>query len=214
MAKDSIGTLFILFIIAFSLAIGNWIIPSTYLQVLLSLSVLLFVFSLYFFRDPNRSVPDDDHQVLAAGDGRVIAIEDVFEDSFLNADAVQVSIFLSVFDVHVNRVPISGMVEFFRYKKGDFLAAYKKDSSIVNEQTIIGIDNGKTKVLFKQIAGIIARRIICNLREGMPTKKGERFELIKFGSRIDMILPKKEITVQVRLKQKVKGGVTVIGVIR
>jgi len=142
----------------------------------------------------------------------VIEIVQEKEPDFIGAETTRISIFLNLFDVHVNRTPIAGKVEFFRYKKGAFLKAYKSAASDVNEQTVIGIQDAKNRrVLFKQIAGLIARRIVCYLREGHEVGVGERFGMIKFGSRVDVFLPA-GVDIKVKLQDKVKGGESILGV--
>ncbi|MCG8603771.1 phosphatidylserine decarboxylase, partial [bacterium] len=145
------------------------------LQVLSVVTVLLFLLTVYFFRDPERTIPEGSDIVLSPADGKVVEIKEETENEFLKAVATRVSIFLSVFDVHVNRVPIGGTVEHFRYQRGSFVNAQKSLASDVNEQTVIGIQNETNRVLFKQIAGLLARRIVCDIRQGNRVKKGERF---------------------------------------
>ncbi len=182
-------------------------------ELLLSFSIVLTLFGmfvLFFFRDPERAIKFEDTDILSPGDGVVVSINEVNEDEFFKTKVQRISIFLSVFNVHVNRVPINGKVEYFRYQKGSFRAAFKEEASAVNEQTIIGIVNNNKKVLFKQIAGLIARRIVCTLEEGLQTKAGDRCGLIRFGSRVDVFLPSNAETTVVK-GQKVTGGITVIG---
>ena len=125
---------------------------------------------------------------------------------------MRISIFLSIFDVHINRIPISGKVSYYNYNPGAFLPAYREKASLLNEQTSIGITNGVHKVLVRQIAGLLARRIVCTIREGEDVLQGSRFGLIKFGSRVDLFLPP-GVHLQIEKGQKVKGGETVIGVL-
>jgi len=173
----------------------------------------LTIFVLYFFRDPQRAITEGANNILSPADGKVVDIREHFEDEFLQEKCTRVSIFLSVFNVHVNRIPMAGAVKYFRYQTGAFVNAYKSDASEINEQTVIGIENGKCNILFKQIAGLIARRIVCNVREGNTVNLGERFGIIKFGSRVDIFFPK-NVDVKVKLKEKVKGGQSIIGVIK
>jgi len=191
---------------------GAVVTPFWHLTVIAVVSVLLTLLVLYFFRDPERNIPSEANLVLSPADGRVVEICEEVENDYLREKVQRVSIFLSVFDVHVNRIPVSGKVGFFRYKKGSFVQAYKSEASDVNEQTVIGIESGGVKILFKQIAGIIARRIVCHVREGNEVTAGERFGMIKFGSRVDIFLPM-NVEVKVVLKQKVKAGESIIGVI-
>lgn len=179
--------------------------------VLLVLSVFLISFTLYFFRDPLRNIPTDlkDGDVLSPADGKVMMIEEVEENEFLKAPAKVIGIFLSPLNVHVNRVPISGVVKFYQYIKGEFIAAYDHNSADKNERTVIGIEGKKFKVLFKQITGFVARRIVCELRVGDKVKRGDTFGMIKFGSRTDVILPANAI-IKVSVNQKVTGGITLL----
>ncbi|HDP98109.1 MAG TPA: phosphatidylserine decarboxylase family protein [bacterium] len=137
-------------------------------------------------------------------------IEEVEEEIFFKQKVRLISIFMSVLDVHVNRMPIDGRVTYFNYQRGKFHRAFKDDASYENEQTVIGIENPRTRLLFKQIAGIIARRIVCPVREGWKVQKGERFGMIKFGSRVDIFLPN-NVNLLVKLNEHVKAGETIIG---
>ena len=179
--------------------------------ILLAVSVLLFGFVIYFFRDPIRMLPDGikEREVISPADGKVMMIEEIDEDRFLRSRAKMIGIFLSPLNVHVNRVPASGKVEFFEYVRGEYIVAFDHKSSEKNERTIIGISNPNYRVLFRQIAGFVARRIVCNLRPGDNVKRGEKFGMIKFGSRVDVILPVNTI-VKVSVNQKVTGGETII----
>ncbi|MBN2366011.1 MAG: phosphatidylserine decarboxylase family protein [Calditrichaeota bacterium] len=172
-------------------------------------------FNLLFFRDPDRSVPANTDVILSPADGKVIQITEVSENEFFKEKVTRVSIFLSVFDVHVNRSPFSGTVEYFRYKRGSFLPAFKEDASLENEQTAIGIrDDRGRQIMFTQIAGIIARRIVCELREGHQTSAGERMGMIRYGSRADIYFRPEEVELSVKPGDKVQGGETIIGVFK
>lgn len=168
------------------------------------------LFLMYFFRDPERRSPANDRYVLSPADGRIISIEKVAEDEFLHDTVQRISIFMSPLNVHVNRIPVNGTVQYYRYKKGKFLAAYTPESSAENEQTVIGIQNGNFKVLFKQIAGVLARRIVCRLTEGDTVKQGARFGLIKLGSRVDVFLPL-SVKIRVEMNQRVTAGESILG---
>lgn len=179
--------------------------------VLLAVSVLLFGFVIFFFRDPIRMLPDGikDNDIISPADGKVMMIEEINEDKFLKSKAKLIGIFLSPLNVHVNRVPVSGKIELLEYVKGDYIVAFDHKSSERNERTLIGITNPEFKVLFKQIAGFVARRIVCSLRTGDNVVKGEKFGMIKFGSRVDVVLPVNSI-IRVSVNQRVKGGKTII----
>ncbi len=178
--------------------------------VLAGIFALLTVFNLYFFRDPERQPPDDPHAIVSPADGTIIEIKEVEEPEYFRGKVRQISIFLSVFNVHVNRIPISGKVEYVAYHPGKFLAAFKDKASLDNEQTAIGISDAYgRRVLFKQIAGLIARRIVCHVKEGQQVTVGERMGLIRYGSRVDVFF---DLSARVLVKkgQKVKGGETVL----
>jgi phosphatidylserine decarboxylase len=174
--------------------------------------VLLLLFTLYFFRDPDRNTPKGDNLVVAPADGEVVAISPLREEEYLKKDAIQVSIFMSPLNVHVNRFPISGTVGFYRYIPGEYIMAFEEKSSVRNERTLIGIENARCRVLFKQVAGFIARRIVAHVSVGDHAGAGERFGMIKFGSRVDVIVPR-EAGISVKLGEKTVGGETVIAVI-
>jgi phosphatidylserine decarboxylase len=167
------------------------------------------VFTLYFFRDPDRVIPSDEAAVLAPADGKIVLIKDLHDDEYLKGDAVQISIFMSPLNVHVNRFPIAGEVTYFRHFPGEFLVAFDEKSSTRNERTHIGIENGSCRVLFKQIAGFIARRIVAEVHEGDKVAAGDRFGMIKFGSRLDILIPK-TADVKVRLGEKTVAGETIL----
>lgn len=198
-------------VIIFTLA--GFICSAIIAKLLMVSSWIFLLFTFYFFRDPERIIPPDENAIVSAADGKVVEIKEIVENQYLQSNAKQISVFMSIFNVHVNRIPMSGQVGFFEYRSGKFVKAYKQAASKENEQTVIGIENPHCKILIKQIAGILARRIVCHLREGFHVQRGERFGMIKFGSRVDMILPSSaKITVQ--LNQKVKGGETIIAKIQ
>lgn len=209
-AKDGlsivIGT-FVFFIVSF--AAWRWIQHPVLLIITIIIG-LLSLFNLYFFRDPERTIPNNPRAVLSPADGKVVQIVNVEDTEYFHGRVQRISIFLSVFNVHVNRVPISGRVDYFAYHPGRFLAAFKEKASLENEQTAIGMVNDQGhRVFFKQIAGIIARRIVCHLREGQIRSAGERMGMIRYGSRVDVLLPF-EAKVQVKIGQVVKGGESVL----
>lgn len=179
---------------------------------LIGIFLALFLFTLNFFRDPHRVTPQGDNLIIAPADGKVVLIKELREDEYLKADAVQVSIFMSPLDVHVNRYPINGSVGYFKHIPGKYLVAMEEKSSEANERTHIGVDNGKMKVLFKQIAGFVARRIEAPISVGDEAVAGERFGMIKFGSRVDVIMPK-GVELRVKLGERTVAGETVIAVV-
>ena len=171
----------------------------------------LLVFTMNFFRDPDRTTPQGDDLVISPADGKVVLIKEVDEEEYLRARGIQVSIFMSPLNVHVNRYPISGRVEYFQHVPGEYLVAFEEKSSTRNERTHIGVQNDRTKVLFKQIAGFIARRIVAPIRVGDMAVAGDRFGMIKFGSRVDVIVPKAYV-VKVKVGDKAVAGETIVAV--
>lgn len=176
---------------------------------LIILAVLLLVFTLNFFRDPDRTPPKTENVVLSPADGKVLIIKDVFEKRYLDSEAQQVSIFMSPLNVHVNRIPISGKVEFLNYIEGEYLVAYHDKADSLNERSEIGINYGDGKLLFTQVAGFVARRIVYDLKLNDEVKIGERFGMIKFGSRVDVIIPK-DWKIKVNEGETVKAGETIL----
>ena len=171
------------------------------------------LFVLQFFRNPNRTGSQEEGVVLSPADGEIISVELVQEERFLKEKAIKISVFMNIFNVHVNRSPYSGVVKKISYSEGKFFAANAEKASLENEQNAILLETDKgKKILFIQIAGLIARRIICYAQEGDRLVKGERCGIIKFGSRVDLYLPP-DSRVAVKVKDKVKGGETVIGVL-
>jgi phosphatidylserine decarboxylase len=165
-------------------------------------------FVAYFFRDPERSIPTGSGLLLAPADGKIVTVSSLQNDP-IQPSGTLVSIFLSVFDVHINRAPMSGTVVDVRYQPGKFLPAFRADASDLNEQNMVTLQAGETRVIIKQIAGILARRIVCRVRAGDKLSPGERFGLIRFGSRVDILIPP-EFAVSARLGQRVRGGESVL----
>jgi len=176
---------------------------------LVALPVVLAAFFLWFFRDPNRTIPQGPGLVVSPGDGLVTEAEWIETGS---GSRLRLSIFLNVFDVHVNRAPVSGVVKVCEFRKGEFMNAMKPQSVVNNEQTLIVIDAGGYEVGFKQIAGLLARRIVCNLKVGDRVERGQRVGLIKFGSRVDVLMPA-EADLKVKKGSRVRGGSSVLAVI-
>jgi len=176
---------------------------------IIALSMIFFGFTLNFFRDPDRTTPKGEKNVISPADGKVIVVKKVTENEFFKSEAMQISIFMSPLDVHVNRNPITGKVTHYRYLEGEYFAAFEDKASEKNEQSIIGVENEQGKVLFKQIAGFVARRIVCPLTVGDSVVAGERFGMIKFGSRVDVFVPVSAI-VTVRVGDRPVAGETIL----
>lgn len=177
------------------------------------ITAVLTVFVAFFFRNPPRTVPAEEGVLISPADGTILDVSEITEDRFIKDKAIKVSIFLSVFNVHLNRCPISGEIKYRSYRPGKFLPAYKGHASEINEKNYVGIENGGLKVLVTQITGFIARRIVCWVNMGDRVERGDLFGLIKFGSCTEIIVP---INVEVLVKKgdKVVGGETVIGRIK
>jgi phosphatidylserine decarboxylase len=175
---------------------------------------LLTLFVSWFFRNPARLIPQGAHLIVAPGDGKVIAIEEEFEPRFLKDRSLRLTIFLNVFDVHINRIPCEGVVQAVQYQPGLFLVASRPDATIRNEQNALMLTTPKgVKVLCVQVAGLIARRIVCWVSAGERVQRGERFGLIRFGSRMDTFLPLGTV-LKVAVGDRVKGGETILGELR
>jgi len=171
---------------------------------------LVALFLLYFFRDPERRVPEGAGLIISPADGRVVVVAEVDEPFFIKGRARQVSVFMSPLDVHVNRAPVAGRVAYKQYHPGKFLPAYKDKASLDNEQMHLGIETAGGRVLVKQIAGALARRVICHPNIGDEVAAGQRMGLIKLGSRLDVMVPT-EARIEVRVGDRVRAGETAIG---
>jgi phosphatidylserine decarboxylase len=187
-----------------AVAVMVWLLTHSYL--LLALPLLLAAFFLWFFRDPQRTIPAGPGQIVSPADGLVTDTEWIETTA---GSRLRLSIFLNVFDVHVNRSPVTGTVKLVEFRKGAFLNAMKAESVLNNEQTLIVVDAGEYEVSFKQIAGLLARRIVCNVKAGDRVERGQRVGLIKFGSRVDVLLPA-ESNLMVKRGSRVRGGATVL----
>ncbi|WP_121666430.1 phosphatidylserine decarboxylase family protein [Mesonia aquimarina] len=179
-------------------------------QLILALSIIIFILILQFFRNPKRGTIIDNYQAVAPVDGKVVVIEEVFEKEYFKEKRLQVSIFMSPINVHVTRHPVSGKVTYSKYHPGKFLVAWHPKSSEENERTSVVVKNEQFgEVLYRQIAGAMAKRIVNYAEEGQEVIQGTDSGFIKFGSRVDVLLPL-NAKVDVSLNQKVKGGVSVI----
>lgn len=191
---------------AFWLALSRRTLPFWILALAL-LVVALWV--VYFFRDPERTGPRGEQLVISPADGRVVMITEVEEPAFLKSKAIRISIFMNIFNVHVNRYPLSGEVAYLHYNPGKFLNAASEKSSLENEQMSVGIQSGERRILVRQIAGLIARRIASYARMGDSVTQGERMGIIRFGSRVDVFLPT-DAKVVTKLGDTPSAGTTVL----
>ena len=211
--KEGRVLLFVLLILLFAL---NWAIlyyfpESAWVQnSVILVSILFYLLILQFFRNPVFSITENDMLVLAPADGKVVVIEETEETEYLKGKRKQISIFMSPVNVHVNRMPVRGVVSFFKYHPGKYLVAWHPKSSTENERTtvVVKMENG-VEILFRQIAGALARRIKCYVKVGQPFQQGQEFGFIKFGSRVDIFLPL-DAKIAVSIGDVTKGGRTII----
>lgn len=203
-AREGYPFLFISAAFAITAFVLGWVVPGIAIT-------LLFVFIVYFFRNPERVIPQDSGLILAPADGRIIRIETVPDAPHLGGPATKVSIFMSVFNVHINRMPMRATIEKVLYRPGKFFVASLDKACKHNEQnTLVLKDEGGRRMAMTQIAGLVARRIVCYMRPGDSRNAGDRFGLIRFGSRVDLYLPQPH-SVDIAVGDRVKGGSSVIG---
>jgi phosphatidylserine decarboxylase len=189
------------------IGLGLWFVPYHAARYALPIPLLGLLFTFNFFRDPPRNIPSEPGLMVSPADGEVVEIKDMTETEFLNVPCTRVAIFLNVFNVHINRSPCEGVVKGTKYKPGKFLDVRHPDCSTLNESNTIHLGD----VVVKQIAGLIARRIVCEAKPQDKLARGEKFGMIKFGSRTELYIPKDQVQeIRVKLKDKVKGGETII----
>ena len=180
------------------------------LPCLTTLSLIVTFFICFFFRDPDRVIPNVDNAIVSPADGKILLAQQVPDNPFIDGSCVKISIFMSVFNAHINRIPFDGKVEQIIYNPGKFFSANLDKASKSNESNAVILDTGNgKKICFVQIAGLIARRIICKIQEGENVKKGSRFGLICFGSRLDVYLPS-DVKINVKPGDKVKSGTDIL----
>ena len=193
--------------------LSGFVLQNAWSWISAILGIIIILFTLWFFRDPLRIIPSsaisDPSIIIAPADGKIVEIIEMEEKEFFKGKARQISIFLSPLDVHVNRSPVSGTVEFYRYMQGDYMVAWHPKASELNEQSRIGVQNEFGKVFFKQITGVLARRIVCTVKQGDVLAIGEQIGMMKFGSRMDIILPL-DAEILVHKDERTRGGETII----
>jgi phosphatidylserine decarboxylase len=191
--------------------VGAWLVTAALaaagIRIAAAAAALLAVWVMWFFRDPERRWIRGDDLIVAPADGKVVSVDEIHESACLGAMAVRISIFMNVFDCHVNRYPVSGTIEYRFYNPGKFLNAAGEKASLDNEQSSVGVVNSRGRVLIRQIAGLIARRIVTDHPVGTTVTQGERLGMIRFGSRVDTFLPR-GVTVLVKVGDTTRVGVT------
>lgn len=210
MAPEGRGILVLLLILGILTSLGLFWFPVPWLKGIAILVWGMTLLSLIFFRDPKRTPPTDPQAIVSPADGKVVAIQPVDLDYFADNNAICISIFLSLFNVHVQRVPANAQVEAMTYQPGKFYAAYKKNVEEKNEQAVVHFLGNRGKFILKQIAGVIARRIVCYMSVGQTVECGDRLGFIRFGSRVDLILPG-DVQLQIKVGEQVRGSRTIIG---
>jgi phosphatidylserine decarboxylase len=210
--KEGTGTLVVTGLVLAGIAfVGYSFVPQPWSYLFYAFSIGFFLFFMQFFRNPKRVPPNLPNSVISPADGKVVVIEKVFEKRYFNKEMMQVSVFMSPFNVHVNRIPFNGKVLWSKYHEGKYLVAFHPKSSELNESTSVVYeheDNGK-QIMVRQIAGAVARRVVCYMKEGMQVKAGGEMGFIKFGSRADIFLPL-DSKIKVKLGDKCTGSITEI----
>ena len=176
------------------------------------MSCVCIVMTFYFFRDPERIIIEKPGCIISPADGKIVEIKKLGHQPFFNGSAIKISIYLTIWDVHINRIPISGKIISVEHHKGQFIPAFLKKAVVYNEKNLIKIKGKNCKVLVNQIAGVFARRIVCILKAGDLIRQGDRFGMIRFGSRVEITFPA-SVVVNVSRGEKVRAGSTVIGLI-
>ncbi|WP_441000554.1 phosphatidylserine decarboxylase family protein [Fodinibius sp. SL11] len=213
-ARDGYTTIFVTIIFALIVSgIARYIEPHWTAYLLYTAMALLVAFILYFFRDPDREITQGENIVLSPADGKVVQIKEVDEDRYIQGPSTQISIFLSPLNVHVNRIPVTGTLEYLEYEPGIFLAAYDHRASEMNERADFGVKHPSgTKIFFRQITGLLARRIVYHIEKGDKLELGKRFGMMKFGSRMDILVPP-SVEVNVSEGEKAVAGKTILATI-
>lgn len=192
------------------LIIGSLFIQNGWFKYpVLIIGISFLLFNLNFFRDPDRTPPNRTDVILSPADGEIVILKDVIEKRFIDGEGIQLSVFMSPLNVHVNRIPIDGKIDYLNYVKGEYIVAFHEKADLRNERSEIGITSKYGKVLFTQVAGFVARRIVYDLNLGDSVKAGNRFGMIKFGSRSDVIV-EKGWKVKVKIGDKVTAGETIL----
>ena len=212
-AREGYTTIAVTIAFALLMSVGAYYMNHWTSYIIYSAMALLVAFILYFFRDPDREITKGDNLVLSPADGNIVLVKEVEEDRYINGPATQISIFLSPMDVHVNRLPIGGELEYLEYHPGVYLVAWDHRASELNERADFGIrHSGGTKIFFRQITGFLARRIVYHINKGDTLSGGDRFGMMKFGSRMDILVPA-DVEINVSEGDKAVAGQTILATI-
>lgn len=215
LARDGYSTIALVLLVSLLVCgFAYYFLDHWFAYAVYALMIGLSGLTIFFFRDPERYPPDDQNLIISPADGKVVFVKEVTEDVYLKSKATQISIFLSPLNVHVNRNPVSGALEYVKYHPGEYLMAWTEHASELNERADFGVLHPtQTKIFFRQITGFLARRIVYNIKEGDQLKAGERFGIMKFGSRMDIVVPD-NVEIKVKPGDNAKAGESVIGVIK
>jgi phosphatidylserine decarboxylase len=208
--REGYPTIIIVFILLSILdTIFYFIFPPTFFYLLLAISIIFFLFIISFFRDPNREFTYSKNQIIVPADGKVVVIEKTTESEYFKDERIQVSIFMSPANVHINRYPLDGVIQYVKYHPGKYLVAWHPKSSTENERNTVVLSTDSYSILIRQIAGKLARKIVCYSKPGEVVKQNTELGFIKFGSRVDLFLPLNS-KIKVSLNEIVKGGQTIL----
>ncbi len=214
LASEGYPTIFIVFLLSALIAWSVSYLDQRVAYIVYGILIVLCGLILFFFRDPNRETPDDTSLVVAPADGKVVLVKKIEENSYLKKKVTQISIFLSPLDVHVNRVPVHGKLEYIEYFPGKYLMAWEDHASELNERAHFGVLHPSgMKIMFKQITGFMARRIVYHINEGDELKAGQRFGIMKFGSRMDVLLPE-GVEICIKEGDRTIAGESILGSIK
>jgi phosphatidylserine decarboxylase len=214
-SKEGFGTIFVVGLASILISIfAGYFLPQWISLLIYILLGALTILIIFFFRDPERMAPEGDNLIISPADGKVVFVKDIDEEVYIKGKAKQISIFLSPLNVHVNRNPVSGSLEYVKYHPGEYLMAWTENASELNERADFGVLHpSKTKIFFRQITGFLARRIVYNIAEGDQLTAGDRFGIMKFGSRMDVVVPE-NVEIKVKPGDHTRAGESILGVIK
>lgn len=213
-SREGFATIFVVGLASILISVfAGYFLPEWFASIIYIIFAGLTLLTIFFFRDPDRTSPDDENLIISPADGKVVFVKEVEEEVYIKGKATQISIFLSPLNVHVNRNPVSGSLEYVKYHPGEYLMAWTEDASELNERADFGVLHPtNTKIFFRQITGFLARRIVYNISEGDELTAGERFGIMKFGSRMDIVVPP-NVEIKVKAGDNTRAGESILGVI-